>query len=285
MDLRQMEFVVAVAEEGGFSAAARRLHVVQSAVSSTVRALERELGTQLFHRTTHRVSLTPAGAAFLSAARATLQAAAAARTAVDLVTEELSGDITIGVMQGLHAGLSQALADFHQEHPKVTVRLRQAPVAAIPQSLRDGTVALAVIALDTPQPRGLTTRLLAKEEMVLVTAPTYPLPQRPVTLAETARLPLVDFPPDWAIRHEVDNAFRAARLERNTTCEVNDILAATDLVRHGLGACVMPPSLAARFPELPVRPFAANGPTWKVRVVYPRGQLTPAVAALLQHIK
>ncbi len=61
MDLRQMEVVIAVAEEGGFSAAARRLHVVQSAISSTVRALERELGAPLFHRTTHRVSLTPCG--------------------------------------------------------------------------------------------------------------------------------------------------------------------------------------------------------------------------------
>nr|WTB28252.1 LysR family transcriptional regulator [Streptomyces sp. NBC_00830]WTB35829.1 LysR family transcriptional regulator [Streptomyces sp. NBC_00830] len=286
MELRQMEVVVTVAEEGGFSAAARRLHVVQSAVSATVRALERELGTQLFQRTTHRVSLTSAGEAFLPAARATLQAAEDARTAVDLVMEEMCGDITVGVMQGLYTGLSQALADFHREHPKVTVRLRQAPVAAMPQTLRDGIVDLAVVALDTPELRGLTTRLLAHEDMVLVTAPTSPLPpHRPVTLAEAARLPLVDFPPDWAIRHEVDNAFRAAGLERTTTFEVNDVLAATDLVRHGLGVCIMPPLLAARFPELPVRSFTANAPAWTVRVVYPHGQLTPAVAALLRRIR
>ncbi|WP_369264357.1 LysR family transcriptional regulator [Streptomyces sp. R35] len=65
MDLRQMEAIVAVADMGGFTAAARRLHVVQSAVSSTVRPLERELGTSLFDRTTHRVALTPAGEAFV----------------------------------------------------------------------------------------------------------------------------------------------------------------------------------------------------------------------------
>lgn len=65
-----MEVVVAVAEEGGFTAAAQRLHVVQSAVSGTVRALEKELGSALFDRTTHRVSLTPAGEAFVPAARA-----------------------------------------------------------------------------------------------------------------------------------------------------------------------------------------------------------------------
>ena len=286
MDLRQMEVVIAVAEEGGFSAAARRLHVVQSAISSTVRALERELGTPLFHRTTHRVSLTPAGHAFLPAARATLEAAEQARAAVDLAQGELRGEITVGVMQGLYAGLAPALADFHREHPEVTVRLRQAPVDDIPQALREGAADLAIAALDAPQSRGLTTRLLLRENMVLVTAlAETPRPARPTTLAEAGRLPLVDFPPTWAIRHEVDKAFRAAAVEHTTTFEVNDILAAGDLVRHGLGVCIMPPSLAARFPELPTRPFAAQAPSWTLRVIHPRGEQPPAVAALLRHIR
>ncbi|WP_141364100.1 LysR family transcriptional regulator [Streptomyces sp. 6-11-2] len=287
MDLREMKVVVAVAEEGGFSAAARRLHVAQSAVSSAVRALERELGAALFHRTTHRVSLTPAGRAFLPAARAALRAAEEARAAVDLAQGELHGEITIGVMQGLHGGLATALADFHREHPGVVVRLRQAPAADIPRALRDGAVDLAVTALDTPVPRGLSTRLLSREEMVLVTAPTPDgLPSEgPVTLAEAAGLPLVDFSPGWAVRHEVDRAFRAASLERTVTFEVNDLLAAADLVRQGLGVCIMPPSLAARFPELPVRPFTAHAPAWTVGVVHPRGDLSPAVAAFLRHVR
>ncbi|MER5935901.1 LysR family transcriptional regulator [Streptomyces sp. NPDC001928] len=286
MDLRQMEVVVAVAEEGGFSAAARRLHVVQSAVSGTVRALERELGAALFQRTTHRVSLTPAGQAFLPAARATLRAAQEARTAVDLARGELRGEITIGVMQGLYAGLPTALAAFHAEHPGVVLRLRQAPAEDIPRAVRDGTLDLAVAALDPPSPRGLATRLLSREEMVLVTAPTTDLlpPEGPVTLAEAAQLPLVDFSPGWAVRHAVDKAFRAVSLDRTVTFEVNDLLAAADLVRHGLGVCIMPPSLAARFPELPVRPFAARAPTWAMGVVHPRGDTHPAVTALLRHI-
>ncbi|AUA07991.1 HTH-type transcriptional regulator TfdS [Streptomyces malaysiensis subsp. malaysiensis] len=84
MDLRQMEVVVAVADTGGFTAAARRLHVVQSAVSGTVRALERELGTPLFDRTTHRVALTPAGEAFVPAARTALRPNAVALRACRL---------------------------------------------------------------------------------------------------------------------------------------------------------------------------------------------------------
>ncbi|MFD5574773.1 LysR family transcriptional regulator [Streptomyces cadmiisoli] len=286
MELRQLEVVVAVAEEGGFSAAARRLHVVQSAVSSTVRALERELNVLLFQRTTHRVSLTPVGEAFLPAARATLEAAEQARAAVERAQGELRGEITVGVMQGLYGGLAPALAEFHREHPGVVLRLCQAPAAEIPHALRRGTVDLAVVALDTPQPRGLATRLLSREEMVLVTPPgAVSQPLRPVTLAEAARLPLVDFPPSWAVRVEVDRAFRAASLEHTATFEVNDILAATDLVRHGLGVCIMPPSLAARFPDLPLRLFRPPAPAWTVGVVHPRGDLPPAVAALLRHIR
>jgi DNA-binding transcriptional LysR family regulator len=286
MDLRQMAFVVAVAEEGGFSAAARRLHVVQSAVSGTVRVLERELNARLFDRTTHRVSLTPAGQAFLSAARAALQAAEQARAAVDLVKGELRGQIRVGVMQGLYAGLDQALARFHQQHPGVMLRLRQASADDIRQALRDGTVDLAVVALDRQRQRGLATRLLSQEEMVLITAPTCELAKdRPVTLAEVARLPLVDFPVGWAIRHSVDMAFRSAFVERTTTFEVNDVLTASDLVRHDLGVCIIPESLAARLPDLAVRQFAEHAPTWKVMVVRPRGEAPPAVAALLRHIR
>lgn len=280
-----MAVVVAVAEEGGFTAAARRLHVVQSAVSGTVRALEHELGARLFLRTTHRVTLTPAGRAFLSFARTALGAAEEARAAVALAQEELSGEVTVGVMQGLYAGLAPGLAAFHREHPGVAVRLRQAPADAIPRDLRDGTVDLAVVALDAARLRGLATRALAQEEMVLVTAAAEArLPERTVTLAEAVALPLVDFPLGWAIRTSVDRALRSAALERATTFEVNDVLGATDLVRHGLGVCILPASLAARFPDLSVRRFAAHAPTWRMRVVHPKGDLPPAVAELLRHI-
>jgi DNA-binding transcriptional LysR family regulator len=301
VDLRQMEVVLSVAEEGGFSAAARRLHVVQSAVSGTVRGLEQELGVRLFHRTTHRVALTPAGEAFIPAARATLRAAEQARAVVDVVKGELRGEITVGVMQGLYAGLAGALAEFRHRHPGVAIRLRQAQADDIQQALRRGTLDVAVVALDRQRQRGLATRLLSEEAMVLVTAPPDAAEhdaaehdaaehdaaehEATVTLAEVARLPMVDFPPGWAIRHSVDRAFRPVVVDRISTFEVNDVLAATDLVRHGLGVCILPESLAARFPDLRVRRFAEHAPTWKVMIARPRGEAPPAVAALLRQIR
>ncbi|MFF4779326.1 LysR family transcriptional regulator [Microtetraspora fusca] len=288
MDLRQMEVVVAVAEAGGFTAAARRLNVVQSAVSGTVRALEREFGTPLFTRTTHRVSLTPAGEAFVPAARAALRAADLAREAVDAAKGELRGRVTVGTMQGVWAGLHHALAALRAEHPGVVVQLRQAAVADIRQALREGTVDLAVVALDRQQQRGLVTRLLSREDMVLVASPQRDLIARTaegrVELAEVARLPLVDFTPGWAIRHSVDRAFRAAGVDRSTTFEVNDIVAASELVRNDLGVCIMPLSIASRFPDLPTYRFARHAPRWRVMVVRPPGEPPAAVAALLRHI-
>ncbi|WP_330341938.1 LysR family transcriptional regulator [Streptomyces sp. NBC_00557] len=288
MDLRQMEVVVAVADAGGFTAAARRLHVVQSAVSGTVRALERELGTALFTRNTHRVALTPAGEAFVPAARAALRAAELAREAVDAAKGELRGRVTVGIMQGVWAGLHRALAALRAEHPGVVVQLRQAAVTDIRQALREGTVDLAVVALDRQQQRGLVTRLLSREEMVLVASPGRDLaasaPEGAVEPDTVARLPLVDFTPGWAIRHAVDRAFRAAGVDRVTTFEVNDIVAAAELVRGDLGVCIMPPSIAGRFPDLATYRFARHAPSWKVMVVRPHGDPPPAVAALLRHI-
>ncbi|MEU8540753.1 LysR family transcriptional regulator [Streptomyces sp. NPDC048717] len=288
MDLRQMEVVVAVADAGGFTAAARRLHVVQSSVSGTVRALERELGTPLFDRTTHRVALTPAGEAFVPAARATLRAAELAREAVDAARGHLRGRVTVGIMQGVWAGLHHALAALRAEHPGVVVHLSQAAVADIRQALREGTVDLAVVALDRQQQRGLTTRLLSREDMVLVASPRRVLAgataDGEVRLADVAALPLVDFTPGWAIRHAVDRSFRAAGVDRGTTFEVNDIVAAAELVRNDLGVCVMPRSIADRFPDLPQYRFDRHAPSWKVMVVRPPGEAPPAVAALLRHI-
>ncbi|WP_370022797.1 LysR family transcriptional regulator [Planotetraspora sp. GP83] len=285
MELRQMEVVVAVAEEGGFTAAARRLHVVQSAVSGTVRGLEKELGVRLFDRTTHRVALTSAGEVFVSAARTALRAAEQAREAMDAVRGQLRGVITVGIMQGVWAGLHRALAALRAEHPGVVVRLRQAAVADIRQALRDGSVDLAVVALDQQQQRGLVTRLLSREEMVLVASPARVFAEEDrVTFAQIADLPMVDFTPGWAIRYAVDRAFRAALIERGTTFEVNDIVAASELVRHDLGVCVMPVSIAARFPDLVVRRFTEHAPSWNIMVVRPGGQESPAVTALMRHI-
>jgi DNA-binding transcriptional LysR family regulator len=285
MDLRQMQVAVAVAETGGFTAAGRRLHLVQSAVSSTVRSLEHELGATLFERTTHRVTLTAAGEAFVDAARDALRAVAVARAAVDVVGTELHGTIAVGTMQGVWGNLHRALALLRQQHHHVRVQLRQAPEDDVRRDLHAGVLDLAIVALDSPHEKGLVTRVLSREPMVAVTAPVCSLPgPGPVSLLDLAELPFVDFTPGWAIRRSVDRAFRDVGIDRVATLEVNDVGTAADLVRQDLGVSILPESIAAGVAGVSIRSIVETIPAWTVLVVHRDGVLSPAAAALWHQI-
>src|ERR1700728_2194821 len=120
MELRQLEYFVAVVEEANFTRAAERLHVAQPGVSARIRQLERELGAPLLDRSARAVRLTEAGAAVLPHARAALHAAASARVAVDELAGLLRGHISVGaVAAGGPINLADRLADFHRDHPGV----------------------------------------------------------------------------------------------------------------------------------------------------------------------
>jgi DNA-binding transcriptional LysR family regulator len=286
VDLRQLDFALAVAEEGGFTAAARRLHTVQSTVSSMVSALEKDLGVTLFERTTRQVRLTEAGEAFVPAARRALAAAREVRTAARSTAPGLHGTIAVGTMQGLWPGLRRALLVMSEEHPNVIVELHQAPAAVVQEEVRNGTLDLAVVALAPQQEQGLATRLLWQEPMVLVTGRTDPLVgDDPVSLSAVGSRPFVDFPDGWAVRHEVDRAFRAAQASRGRRFEVNDLLSAADLVEYNLAVTILPGSLAQRFPRLLARPIESHVPHWSVMLVHRRGEPSEPVRTFLNLLR
>ncbi|GAB3382818.1 LysR family transcriptional regulator [Amycolatopsis echigonensis] len=283
MDLRQLETVVAVAEEGGFTAAARRLHTVQSTVSTVVRALERDLGTELFERTTHRVALTPAGKAFLPAARAALEAASHARATVDRARWQVTGEVRIGVMPGAWPEPHRALSALRRDHPGVRVLVRTAPPHQLREAVVTSTVDIVVAVAGCAPGEGLVSRPVRREEMVLVTAAGDGAADRPVSAVEAAGAAVVDFAPGWAIREATDRTFQSARVRRTVVHEVTDASAAAELVRHDLGGCVLPVSVAAQFPDLTGRRFARGGPTWHITATHPNDP-RPAVAAVLRHL-
>lgn len=284
MELRQLQVVVEVAEAGGFSAAGRRLRLVQSAVSATVRAVERELDVPLFDRTTHRVVPTAAGEAFVAAARHALAAVDQVHAAVEAARGVLRGRVTVGVMQGLAGGPVRAIGALRRAHPEVVVRLRQAPAEEILDAVRDGTIDLAVVA-PAGRTRGLVTLPLTRDRMVVLAGPRSDLPDAPVALSDLAAHPFVDFVPGWAVRQAVDRAFRAAGVERTSAFETNDLLAACELVRADLGLTIVPASLATGFPDLRAVAIARHAPTFPIVVVHRRDPLLPAATALLKHLE
>jgi DNA-binding transcriptional LysR family regulator len=148
VQLRQLDHFVAAAEERHFTRAAQRLHIVQSGLSASIRALARELGAALFVRTTRRVTLTPAGHALLPQARRTLAAARAATDAVAAVQGLLRGTLAVGTMQILPptVDLVAVLGRFHAAHPGVELHLRHAGTGTLLEQVAAGTLDLALVA-------------------------------------------------------------------------------------------------------------------------------------------
>ena len=186
MELRHLETFVAVAEERSFSRAAERLHVVQSAVSATIRNLEAEWGVRLFHRTTHRVELSDAGHALLPEARADPgQAAADIAHAVDEVRGGLRGTIRLGIMQAtLGAGgitVAAAISAFRAAHPAVTVTARQGGSAEQAERVRTGELDVAFLGMpddDAARPEARRHRRAAAALRLHARPPARPPPQR-----------------------------------------------------------------------------------------------------------
>lgn len=270
MELRHLEYFVAVAEELSFTRAARRLHVVQSGVSSVVAALERELGAPLFDRDRHAVALTEAGRALLPEARATLAAAQAAADAVAETTAGLRGALSVGTMISTGTvDVPEVLGRFHQAHPAVLVRLRQAPggSADLARAVADGTLDLALLSLPGEPPAGVEVRQLEQEPMVLIVAPGHRLAGSPgVSVDLLGDETFIDFPVGWGTRAVVDRAFAAAGVDRQVAFEVANYATAAGLAGNGLGIAFVPASAADEMPEVARVTVDSPAMTWRIQV-------------------
>lgn len=271
MELRQLQHFVAVAEEAHFTRAARRVNIVQSALSNSVRALEEELGAQLFVRTTRQVRLTAAGRVFLDKARHVLAAAREARDAVAAVAGLERGSLSIGTVQSLPAflDLPALLSRFHAGFPGIEVRLCQGGTDQLLEKVRAGALDLAVLPLCHP-PADIATRLIACEALVLVCPRGHRLTRRPeVTLADLADEPFVDFEPGWGTRGVVDCGFAEAGVERRLAFEVSDLDTLLALVERGLGVALVPEAIArARASALAVVELAEPELCWELVVAH-----------------
>lgn len=262
MELRQLEYFVAVAEECHFTRAARRMRVAQSGLSASIRALEVELGAPLFVRSTRQVELTQAGRALLVEARRVLGTIDAARDAVAAVQGLLRGTLAVGSIQCLHAvHLPAVLARFHELHPGVELRLRQAGSGELVDLVRAGRLDLAFVTSGRVGD-DLKVSTLSSEPLVLACAPELPFAEREsVRLAELSGQAFVDFNPGWGTRDDVDRALATAGVDRRVAVEVNDVHSLLDFVGFGLGVALVPRSFAAkqtraRFVELVDAPTA-----------------------------
>ncbi|MFF5760490.1 LysR family transcriptional regulator [Streptomyces longwoodensis] len=244
MELRQLECFVAVADEANFTRAAARLHVVQSAVSSTIKSLERELGTSLLDRTSKRVFLTDAGAALLPRARATLHAAREAADAVAEVRGGLRGTLRLGTLTSVRLlDLAALLGEFHRRHPGVVLQTSALPSGSqgLVEALLERRLDLAFVSLPGSRPAGIELIDLTSSVLDLVVPAGHPLARRErVSIGDLAGLDFVDSPVGYGNRAVADRAFAAASATRRVAVEITDIGTGVDFVRHGLGVALLP---------------------------------------------
>lgn len=283
MELQQMRYVVAVAETSNFTRAAEQCRVVQSALSHQIARLERELGAKLFERTSRRVRLTPAGEAFLPAARQALDAAERARAEVAAAAGEIRGRLAIGAISTVAAvDLPAALKQFHLRHREVRISLRTSPSEELIERVRQGTLDAAFVGLPLDvKPQGVRSRELARGDLVAVVAPDHPLADaEDVDLRRLAGETFVDFPAGTAGRAHADAAFAAAGVRREVAFEVTAADLMARLIRHGLGIGMLPAAFVPELPDLPIVRLR-NAPARIEHLIWSRFQPSPAAAAFL----
>ncbi len=249
MELRQLAYFVAVADEGNFTRAAATVHVAQPGVSAQIRHLERELGQDLLDRTGRNVSVTAAGAAVLPYARAALAAVAGARQAVEELTGLLRGHVTIGTLTSISSDqvdLPGLLAGFHDDHPGVDVTLTVANSEELVDALRAGRLDLALIGLGATTPARIDTHILTSEPLVAVVSLRDPLAaSTTITLHALAERTLISLPRGTGLRSALEQACAAAGFAPHVTFEAGDPRVLAELAARGLGVAVVPQSVAA----------------------------------------
>ncbi len=285
MELRRLQYFVAVAQEKSFTLAAKRLHVVQSAVSAAIAALEKDLRVTLFERNAQRVVLTEAGEALLPAALAVQDAVQGARDVVDELGSGVRGTVRVAMLGGLALVDLPAIAgDFARRHPWVELQLRveAAGSSANQASLLAGECDLAFLAIAGAVHRELTSWELVRVPNVLAVPVRHRLARRrTVTLADLADESFVDFPVGFTNRTVADRVFAAAATSRRIAVEVAGVDDAAAFVRREVGVAVLP-AYAARHDDVRVLPVQDETFEWAVHVaVLHRRRPTAAVRALL----
>jgi DNA-binding transcriptional LysR family regulator len=244
MDLRQLSYFVAVAEEGQFTRAAARVLVAQPAVSAQVRRLEQELGEQLFVREQNGVRPTAAGEALLPHARAAIAAADRGRDAIASLRGVLHGRLAVAVAGPVDHRFAQALGDFHRAHPGVEVSVTHQQNEPLLAAVAEGGIDAAIVGIGAQSlPPRVRARVVATEPLVLAVRNGDSLSRRrTITLAQLRGQPMITLVRGSGLRTVLETACRDAGFVPMITAETGELSSLVELAVEGIGVAVLPRS-------------------------------------------
>ena len=288
VEIRDLEYFLACCETRSFTAAARTMHIVQSAMSSAVARLEHELGVPLFDRSVTPVAVTEHGAALRASAQRVLDAVEAARDDVAAVSGQVRGTVVLGTT--LNTGpldLAAVLTDVRDQHPGMVVHVRQSTAGSAGNlsAVADGSMDIALTAStaspETGHPsRGIVLHPLVSEALVFACRSDHPLSSRPgVSVSDLAGETILQFPPGWGIRETVDRVLGDAP----GATEIADYALMAKLIQGGFGTTLIPASAMAAAPGLRAVPLADPRLRWDLSAaISATRRSTAATGALLR---
>jgi DNA-binding transcriptional LysR family regulator len=270
VELRQLEYFLAVVQEGSFTAAAARLHMVQSSLSASLLSLERELGSELFIRGRRGTGLTDAGRALLEPARAALADTDRARDAVAEVKGLLRGSVriaTVAVPRRLDA--METIRRFREQHPDVEIHLLHDGARDLVGLVADGDVDFAITPLTHRTRPALRFEPLVSTPLVILCSADHPLAGAlDVDPGEVAQEQVIDLPRGWWIRDLFDRLVAERGIHRQVRLEVNEWFGVLTMVQRGLGITYGPQACLDEtiFGEIAVATLA-GAPMWELGIV------------------
>ena len=292
ISLRQLEYVVAVADVLGFRRAAERCHVSQPALSAQIQQLEEVLGVKLFERGTRRVMLTAAGEELVARARRVLTEAGDILSAASRLSDPFAGNLQLGVIPTVAPYvLPEVVPALVKQYPRLRLRLREEKTELLVRALDEGRLDAALLAL-VPELGELEHTVIAEDPFVVAAPPGHPV-------AKLKQVRLQDLDAENVLLLEDGHCFRSQALTlctrigaREVDFRATSLTTLAQMVMSGEGGITLLPSLSVptenRLGQLVVRSFAAPVPSRTIALVwrpgYPRADALRELAGTLRSV-
>src|SRR5690625_3104682 len=239
MDIKQLKYFIAIAEEKNLTAAANRLHMTQPPLSIQLKQLEQKLGVKLFERSSKGMELTDKGNILYKRAVNLVNNMEDIKNEIQETEEGKKGELAVGINTLSLSGFSEILRYFHIKYPLVSLKIVQNDSFYLVEMIKTRAIEMAFVRLPLEQ-SGLTYHHLINEPFYFVTNKR----KRTISLEEISQIPLIiPSTEGLGIYSTILETFTKQNLQLNKMGECSDIHTLMELVKAGIGATIVPKSV------------------------------------------